>query len=216
MLSGARRQVAALAFALALPVLIILAVAVREGPTVLDAVDPIFVALRVGPLDTLLDGVDLAGSLPVWAFAIALLTVMLARTERRLGVEVFVVAVGAEAAATAIKALVGRARPAGAELADLVVAAGFPSGHVTRTAVLVGIVIALAPWTSRRPGLAIALAIVAVALMGLARVSSGAHFTSDVVGACLLAAGSLAGWVWVSPATVGRRLASGSSRMAGT
>lgn len=216
MLSDARGPVAALSVALAVPVLVVLAVAVRGGPTAVDVVDPTLAALRVGPLDALLDAVDLAGSLPVWAIVVAMLTIMLARTELRLGAEVLVVTIGAEAAATAIKALVGRARPPGAELADLLVAAGFPSGHVTRTAVLAGIVIALAPWTARRPGLAIALAIVVVVLMGLARVSSGAHFTSDVVGACLLAAGILAGWLWVSPATVGRRLTSGSSRMAGT
>ena len=215
MLSDARRRVAALSFALAVPVLVVLAIAVRGGPTVLDVVDPILVALRVGPLDALLGAVDLAGSLPVWAFAVAMLTVMLARTELRLGAEAFFVAVGAEAAAAAIKALVGRARPPGAELADHFVAAGFPSGHVTRTAVLVGLVIALAPWAARRPRLAIPLAVVSVALMGLARVSSGAHFTSDVVGACLLAAGILAGWLWVSPAKAGRRWASASSRMAG-
>ena len=216
MLSDTRRGVAALSVALAVPVLVVLAVAVRGGPTALDVVDPSIAALRVGPLDALLDAVDLAGSLPVWAFAVAMLTVRLARTGLRLGAEALVVAVGAEAAVTAIKALVGRARPPGAELADLFVAAGFPSGHVTRTAVLVGIVIALAPWTARRPRLAIPLAVVSVVLMGLARVSSGAHFTSDVVGACLLAAGILAAWLWVSPAISGRRWASASSRMVST
>ena len=216
MLSDARRRVAALTFALAIPVFVVLAVAVRGGPTVLDVVDPVLVALRVGPLDSLLDGVDLAGSLPVWAIAVAMLTVRLAQAELRLGAQALVVAVGAEAAATVIKALVGRARPPGAELADLLVASGFPSGHVTRTAVLVGIVIALAPWTARRPILAIAFAVVAVALMGLARVSSGAHFTSDVAGACLLAAGMLAGWLLISPAATGRSWPSALSRVAGT
>lgn len=215
MLSDARGPVAALSVALAVPVLVVLAVAVRGGPTAVDVVDPTLAALRVGPLDALLDAVDLAGSLPVWAIVVAMLTIMLARTELRLGAEVLVVAIGAEAAVLAMKALVGRARPPGAELADLLVAAGFPSGHVTRTAVLAGIVIALAPWTARRPRLCIALAIAAVGLMGLARVSSGAHFTSDVVGACLLAVAILAGWLWVSPAGAGRRWATASPRKAG-
>lgn len=215
MLSDAGRPAAALSVALAVPVLVGLAVAVRGGPTAVDVVDPTLAALRVGPLDALLDAVDLAGSLPVWAFAVTMLTVRLAQTELRAGAEALVVAIGAEAVVTATKALVGRARPAGAELADLLVAAGFPSGHVTRTAVLAGIVIALAPWTARRPRLCIALAIAAVALMGLARVSSGAHFTSDVVGACLLAAAILAGWLCVSPARAGRRWATASLRKAG-
>lgn len=216
MLSDARRRVAALSLALAVPVLLGLAIAVRGGPTVLDIVDPSLAALRVGSLDALLDGVDLLGSLPVWAFAVVLLTVMLARMELRAGAEAFVVAVGAETAATAIKALVGRARPPGAELSDLVVAAGFPSGHVTRTAILAGIAIALVPWAARRPRSTILVAVVSVALMGFARVSSGAHFTSDVVGACFLAAGILAGWLLVSPTIASRRWASASSRMAGT
>mgnify|MGYP000341895308 FL=1 len=216
MLSDARRRLAALTFALSISVLVILAVAVRGGPTVLDVTDPRLVALRVGPVDALLDAADLAGSLPLWAGAVALLTVALARTKLRLGGEAFVVAVGAEIAATAIKAVVGRARPPGAELSDLLVAAGFPSGHVTRTAVLIGLVIALAPWAQRRPRLAIALGLVAVALVGLARVSSAAHFTSDVLGACLLAAAILAGWRWISSSADARAPAPTLSPAAGT
>jgi len=75
-------------------VLVGLAVAVRGGPTVRDVADHLLVALRVGPLDGLLDAVDLAGSLPMWAFAVALLTVMLAPTGVAPGCRAFVIAVG--------------------------------------------------------------------------------------------------------------------------
>jgi undecaprenyl-diphosphatase len=205
------RRVAALCLALAGPALVVLALAVRGGPTALDILDSLLVTMRAGPFDALLDVVDVAGSLPVWALAVGLVAAMLARAEARLGAEAVVLAVAAEAVVAAIKALAGRARPHGAELADLVTTATFPSGHVTRAAVLAGIVIALVPWAARRPRLAIPLAVASVALMGVARVSSGAHFTSDVIGACLLAAGILASWAWVSPVLAGRRWVSASA-----
>lgn len=59
--SGSGR--ATLTWVLALPVLVALAVAVRGGPVVLDAIDPRFAAARSGPLDVALDAVDFVGSL---------------------------------------------------------------------------------------------------------------------------------------------------------
>ena len=187
-------EAAALTWLLALPVLIGLAAAVRAGPVVLDAIDPAAAAARSGLLDVALDAVDFAGSLPVWGVIVLSLSLAAARTSPGRAAEVVTVSVAAEAAATAIKALVGRARPAGADVADLLVAAGFPSGHVTRTAVLVGVLLVAVPWARRRRRLVLVGGLVAVAVMGAARVSSSSHYTSDVIGGALLAALVLAAW----------------------
>lgn len=206
MLRRAALNQAVLTWVLALPVLIGLAVAVRGGPVVLDAIDPAAAAARSGLLDGALDAVDFVGSLPVWGAVVAALSLVAARTSLGRGAEVLVVAVAAEAAATAIKALVGRARPAGADIPDLLVAAGFPSGHVTRTAVLVGVLFVAVPAARRRPRLVLTFGLTAVAVMGVARVSSSSHYTSDVIGALLLAALILAAWhVWRAAADEAER-----------
>lgn len=185
---------AGLTWVLGLPVLIGLAVAVRGGPVVLDAIDPAVAAGRSGLLDVALDAVDFVGSLPVWGVNVVALSLVAARTSPGRGAEVLVVSVAAEAAATAIKALVGRARPVEAEITDLLVPAGFPSGHVTRTAVLVGVLLVAMPRAGRRPRVQLILGLAAVTVMGVARVSSDSHYTSDVIGALLLAALILAAW----------------------
>lgn len=209
MLNRVPDRMTAITLVLALTVLGFLAVAVRSGPLGLDAADPGLLALRrAGFAGGLLDAVDLVGSLPVWGATVALLALLVARTGFRRSAELVGVAVVSEVAATAVKAVVGRARPPGADVGDLLIAAGFPSGHVTRTAVLVGVLLVLVPWTTRRPRLVLAAGLAAVALMGFARVSSGWHYTSDVLGACLLAAAILAGWhAW----RASRRTAAGAS-----
>lgn len=194
MLRRAAVEPAVLTWVIALPVLLALAVAVGGGPVVLDAIDPAAAAARSGLLDVALDAVDVAGSLPVWGVIVLSLSLAAARTSPGRAAEVVIVSVAAEAAATAIKALVGRARPAGADVADLLVVAGFPSGHVTRTAVLVGVLLVFMPWARRRPRLVLVGGLVAVAVMGVARVSSSSHYTSDVIGGALLAALVLAAW----------------------
>ena len=54
-------------------------------------------------------------------------------------------AVGAELSSALIKIVVGRPRPAGANLDELLITASFPSGHVTRAAVLTAAVLLPAP-----------------------------------------------------------------------
>lgn len=198
MLTG-RAIAAKVTLLLALPTLAALAWAVREQGPYLDLVDPWLISLRVGPWDALLDAVDLAGSLVVWALAVTVLTLLVARVHLWAAAELLLLAVGGEVAATGIKILVGRARPLGADVGDLLVASGFPSGHVTRIAVLIGIALLLGAPTARWRAVLLLSGVIAVVLMGIARVSSGAHYTSDVIGGWLLAAAILATWtLWPS------------------
>ena len=175
--------------------LTVLGLAVGIGPLPIDAADEALAGLRDrGAGAPILAAADIAGSLPIWASAVVLLALVIARRSPRLAVELALVSFLAEAAATFLKVVVARPRPAGGPTLDLLVAAGFPSGHVTRAAVLVGVVLLLIPWCARHPGLVVMTGLATVAVMGVARVSARAHHTSDVLGACLLAAALLAAW----------------------
>ena len=196
---GSPRAAALAAFALGVVALAALAWSVRGGYQVFDAFDSRVAGMRVGVVDAVLDIVDLAGSLPVWAVFVGVITLTVGRRRWRMAAEALSVVVMAEAATTAVKVVVARARPPEAEISDLIVISGFPSGHVTRTAVLVGVVLFLLAADARRRRIVLALGLVAVVVMGMARVSAGAHYTSDVLGALLLSATVLAGWRLRSP-----------------
>ncbi len=93
----------------------------------------------------------------------------------------------AEVAAFALKALVGRSRPGQGPTDDLVATASFPSGHVVRVTVTLGVLLALIAWDHprwRMPAVLVSVAFLLV--VGAARVASGEHWPSDVVGGYLL------------------------------
>lgn len=199
MLVRSGRVLAVATGAMSLVALVALAWSVRDGFAGFDLLDSRATAMRVGVVDLVLDTVDFAGSLPVWAALVGLITIFLGRGRWRVMGEALSVVVLAEVAATAVKIVVARARPLQAEVSDLIVAAGFPSGHVTRTAVLVGVVLFLLATDARGRRAVFAVGLFAVVVMGVARVSAGAHYTSDVLGALLLSATILAGWELLSP-----------------
>ena len=189
------RIVALLALAISAFALSVLSLAVGLGPLPIDEADVALAGLRDrGAGEPILAAADIAGSLPIWAVAIFLIALLLARSSQRRAMELVFVSLLAEAAATILKVVVARPRPGGGPTLDLLIAAGFPSGHVTRAAVLVGAVLVLVPWCARRPRLTIVFGVACVAIMGVARVSGRAHHTTDVIGACLLAAALLAAW----------------------
>lgn len=193
---GQRASIRALlALAISAFALTVLSLAVGVGPLPIDAADGALAGLRDGGAGgSILTAVDAAGSLPVWAVAIVLIALLMARGGLGPAIELGVVTLFAEAATTLLKVAVARPRPADGPTLDLLVASGFPSGHVTRTAVLVGAMLVLVPWCAQHPRLTIAAGVAGVAVMGLARVSGRAHYTSDVLGACLVAAAILATW----------------------
>lgn len=202
MLGGSGRITAVATAALSLAALAGLAWSVRAGYATLDTFDSRVAGTRVGAVDLVLDAFDFAGSLPAWATLVGLITILLGRGRSGVTLEALSVVVLAEVATTAVKAVVARARPPQAEIGDLIIAAGFPSGHVTRTAVLVGVVLYLlaADHARRRVRrVVLGFGILAVLAMGVARVSASAHYTSDALGALLLSAAILASWHLVSP-----------------
>lgn len=186
--------VSAVAVFLALMALVPLALAVREGPTALDAYDMGLWRLRETAIGAgVLGAADLVASVPVWAVVVATVAVALAFTSLGQSLRLVALVVIAELATIVVKGVVDRPRPDSTGSLDLV-AAGFPSGHVTRTAVLVGGLLVLMPWCRRHPKAVISLGLLAIAVMGVARVSARAHYTTDVLGACLLTAGLLGAW----------------------
>lgn len=199
MLTVSGRALAVATGAVSLAALAALAWTVRSGYAGFDLLDSRIAGMRVGAVDLVLDTVDLAGSLPVWAMLVGLMTVLLGRRRWHMIGEALSLAALAEVAASVVKILVARARPPQAEISDLIVAAGFPSGHITRTAILVGVVLFLLATDARQRRVVLGLGLAAVVVMGVARVSDGAHYTSDVLGAMLLSATILSGWQLLSP-----------------
>ena len=176
------RTPALLTFALAA-----LALLARSGATVsLDV--PLAETIRgmaqtpLGAPFALLD--QLAGVL-AWTVLVALAAILSWRVRPR-GAALFLLGdLSAELATAVLKAVVDRPRPPSVALADLVPTASFPSGHIVRTLVALSVAAALVlPPRWRR------WAVGAVALfelvLGLARVASGEHWPSDVIGGYLL------------------------------
>jgi undecaprenyl-diphosphatase len=138
------------------------------------------------------------GFAPIVTIAFALVILVLFVLGRRWeAASAGMAALGAVGLANAVKWIVGRPRPS----ADLVHVAhhlgspGFPAGHVVNLTPFAGFLCYLAyarltpSW--RRTAL-ITLLLVAILMMGPARVHDGEHWPSDVLGAYLL------GLVWLS------------------
>lgn len=179
----------------AVAALFALAFLVRDGPAAIDVADGALAGLaETQPTAAVLDVANVAGSLPIWIALVAVVVTVLARASVRRAAELALLALIAEVSSAALKALINRPRPSGADVADLLVTSGFPSGHVTRTAVLLGAVLVLVPWCARHSRFVIGAGLAAVVVMAIARVSAQAHHTSDVLGAVLLAAALLAIW----------------------
>lgn len=99
----------------------------------------------------------------------------------------------AEATVLVTKLLVDRTRPVAGLANDLVTSASYPSGHIVRASVTIGVLFAILVLS--RPRLRAPVAVLAAAFLvtlGLARIASGEHWPSDVLGGYLLAA------AWVS------------------
>lgn len=190
--------------------LVLLALGVRGGPSALDWIDPVLVSWRLAsaPAQALV-GFDVVGSFAAWGLLMAVVTVLAARARVVTAVETLGVSISAEIATAAIKAVVGRDRPSAADVGDLLTTASYPSGHVVRAVIATGAVLVVI----RLPGLlrvvAIGVGASVVVLMAVARVSGGAHHTSDVIAGGLLGAAILASWALVREARPSRARAPG-------
>jgi len=123
-------------------------------------------------------------------FVLVVLAFVLFKRARRLSIWILVTVAGESLLDVALKVAFGRARPTFSD--PLVTASGgsFPSGHAFGSfvgcAVIVLVLLPLLRGHHRR--LAITVAVLIVALVGLARVGLGAHYVSDVIGGWLLGA----------------------------
>lgn len=182
------RMPALLTFALAA-----LALLARSGATVsLDAAaaEPIRGLART-PLGALFALLDHLAGFPAWTVLVALAAVLSWRLRPRGAAMLLLGDLSAELATAVLKAVVDRPRPPGVALADLVPTASFPSGHIVRTMVALGVAAALVLPSRLRRWVVGATALF-VLVLGLARVASGEHWPSDVIGGYLL------GGLWLS------------------
>jgi membrane-associated phospholipid phosphatase len=194
---------------------LVLATWVPAGPSVADTFDPGFrdwlsAGTSDGPsaglpalpdavpaaLTVVFDALNLAGSLPVW-IALLLFATALVWGRRRLAAEVLATGILAEAVTTVARIVVDRPRPPFGVNTELIVVAGFPSGHVTRTVVFMAALLLVVAPARRHPRAAIALCVGVVGLMTVARIAAGAHYATDTAGGVLLGALIVAGWSFV-------------------
>jgi len=142
-----------------------------------------------GSLGLLAGWVSRLGSAPVWDLLLFFVAVACWLKGWRTEAAILVVGIGTTEVFSAIlRLIVDRPRLPGADATDFLSLAGFPSGHAVRTIVGVGLLLGLS--AARRPvwWLAVAIGIAFVILVGWARIASGAHYPTDVVGGYLLAA----------------------------
>lgn len=158
------------------------------------AVSQAALGLDHGVAATVFKALGLAAGVPIWFAIVATIAGVIGRFRPRRTNEFVGIMVLTEIAINSLKLLIDRARPLGSDAAEILTSAGFPSGHVTRTAVACAFVLTLVS-VSRRARIGLGLvALGTVILMGLARVASGAHYVTDVLGGALLAASLLSLW----------------------
>jgi membrane-associated phospholipid phosphatase len=190
-----RSVMAIVALLLSIVGVVLLAITLPEGASVADRLDPAWRQAVGGPFTAAIDAFNLAGTLPVWV-ALVFLLVALVWRRRSLAVEIVTTAVLVEAAATLVRVIVDRPRPMPTAATELLVASGFPSGHVARTVVFMAAMFLAVPWAGRHPRAWLLLGWLAVAGMALSRVAVGAHYATDTIGGVLLGGAVVAAWAW--------------------
>ncbi len=170
-----------------------------------DAIAAAVLAGHTSTLGRIAAGWEIVGDLVPWFALTWLLGLALLVSGRRQAAVWFFAAITADGAAALIKVTFALPRPLGGELLDL--AGGpsyaYPSGHVARTVVLLGLLAWLALQEIprlRRPFVAPTIVVAAalgVALMGVARIGAGQHWPSDVLGGALLGVAWLALVMWL-------------------
>ena len=178
------RRWRALTLALGLAFLV-LAVAAHRGPLPGDAA--LADALRsrdAGLLGVGYGVLNRLGELPVWDGLVLAGAALLWWLRRRRVAVLLASGLGVELLTAVSKRLVDRPRPAAEGFLGT---ASFPSGHLARVSVILMLLLALVVWRWPRWRLpAVLLTLALLGCWGAARVASGAHWPSDILGGCLL------------------------------
>ncbi|HUQ44371.1 MAG TPA: phosphatase PAP2 family protein [Candidatus Limnocylindria bacterium] len=189
----ARRMVAWTGLIVAAAAFLVAALWVPDGPSEADLLDPVLREAIPGWLGAGLDALNLLGGLPAW-IALVVLAAALVWSSRRLVAAVIGSSILIEALTTVVRIAVDRPRPPLGVNTELIVAAGFPSGHVARSVVFMAAVLVVLPWARRHRPTWLAISILVVGLMCLARIHAAAHYASDTLAGVLVAAALVAAW----------------------
>lgn len=167
--------------------LILFGLAVRRGPLEIDtSLTAQIHEWDTGALGALFGLQDWLGNVVVWNLGLGLAAGAF-WLARRLSAAFLVSGVSVEVLTVLVKTLVHRPRPLGVTAADLIQTASFPSGHVVRAVVTLGLLLVLLAWHRPRWRLPTVFTTSAyLLLLGLARVASGEHWPSDVFGGYFL------------------------------
>ena len=210
-LAGSRRAAATAAIG-GLGAVLVLALTIHPGATAADLLDP---GIRAASswLDPVAAALNLLGQLPFWAALVAL-QAALVRGRPWLALEVLAVSAAVEGLSAVVRLAVDRPRPELAHATDLLIAAGFPSGHVARAVVFAATTLVVVPWLQRHRGAWLVLGVALVALMAGARLLASAHYASDTLGGALLGAAVVGVWSLLSrlrrPGAAAERLSPGA------
>jgi membrane-associated phospholipid phosphatase len=166
----------------------LLGLIVRGGVPPIDlSLRPIIMAWYPPTATTLFDTL---GALPVFA-AVMIAGAIAGFLFHRPGLVVgFALGLCGEIPSTVVKLVVDRPRPPGGlEVDAFVTAASYPSGHTVRAVLMAGLIVAAVGWRHRSTTVraaAIAAGIAFAAMVGLARIASGQHWPTDVLGGLML------------------------------
>jgi membrane-associated phospholipid phosphatase len=174
--------------------LAVLGLVVRGGALPIDMSLPQWIMAWYPPGAT--DLFDTLGTLPVFGAVMVAGGVISFRLHRPAMSAAFAVGLCAEIPAALVKLIVDRPRPpASTEIEAFITAASYPSGHTVRAVLMAGLIVAAVAWT-RRPGpvrfVATIVGVAFVALVGLARIASGQHWPTDILGGLMLGVAWLA------------------------
>jgi membrane-associated phospholipid phosphatase len=179
--------------AIALVVILLVGVAllgliVRGGVPSIDLSLPPAIMAWYPPAATTL--FDTLGALPVFA-AVMIGGAIAGFLVHRPGlVAGFALGLCGEIPSTVVKLLVDRPRPpGGSEVEAFVTAASYPSGHTVRAVLMAGLIVAAVGWRHRSTAVRVAAIVAGIAfaaLVGLARIASGEHWPTDVLGGLML------------------------------
>jgi membrane-associated phospholipid phosphatase len=161
---------------------------IRSGPLPIDLSLPPAIMAWYPPAAT--DLFDALGALPVFGGVMVVGAVAwFLRRRPGLGVA-FALGLCGEIPSTIVKLIVDRPRPpASTEIEAFVTAASYPSGHTVRAVVMAGLIVAALGWRRRSTAVRVVAVVAGVAfasLVGLARIASGQHWPTDVLGGLML------------------------------